>query len=89
MAGYSPNMFNAALVSRVAASDLKDLILVWYDRVPSASNISDAPSRSGVPAAVPGWPVPRRDVLPKAALAGLEAIVQGSRGLDQTESAMP
>ena len=83
VAGYSPNIFSAALVSSVAASDLQDSILAWYDRVPSAANLSDAPSRMVAPVAVPSWPAPQLVEVSDDVISGLEAIVQGCRGLEQ------
>ena len=60
VAGYSANAVACELISRVAAADISMAALPWYDRVPSLSNLADAPSRGVAPAALVGWAAPVR-----------------------------
>ena len=58
--GSSPNPFNAEIVEKIVEEDFAVNTLVWYARVPSASNLADDPSRGRSPRVLPGWPRPRR-----------------------------
>ena len=58
VAAYSPQPLAAAILSEVANCDVKDGALVWYDRVPTSSNVADAPSRMEVPERIDGWDTP-------------------------------
>jgi hypothetical protein len=60
VAGYSANVVACELITRVSAADISMGALPWYDRVPSLSNLADAPSRGVVPAALNGWAAPVR-----------------------------
>jgi len=46
---YSPHEHNARMVSLVTTLDILDGALSWYERVPSASNPADPPSRGKPP----------------------------------------
>eukprot|EP00974_Lingulodinium_polyedra_P032896 3166411-Lingulodinium_polyedra.AAC.1 len=58
VAGYSANALACELIARVSAADIRLGALPWYDRVPSLSNLADAPSRGQTPAALVGWAAP-------------------------------
>jgi len=53
---YSPNRHSGRLIDQVTYLDISDLALCWYERVPSASNVADPPSRGQPPPGIPGWP---------------------------------
>ena len=46
----------ALLCQQVCDREIAGRILAYFERVPSASNIADPPSRGIAPPAVPGWP---------------------------------
>ena len=54
--GTARERINSELVQAVCALEIELRSLVWYERVPSASNLADAPSRGSPPAPLPGWP---------------------------------
>jgi len=58
VAASSPNPWSAKLVEAIVDCDLADGALLWYERVPSASNVADAPSRGKWPEQLPGWQWP-------------------------------
>jgi len=58
--GSSGNRFSLEIVDAVIEHDMKDHSMVWYARVPSASNLADAPSRGRAPLELPGWPQAER-----------------------------
>ena len=60
VAGYSRNAVACEFIARVTASDIVLGALPWYDRVPSLSNIADAPSRGRDPESLVGWSAPVR-----------------------------
>jgi hypothetical protein len=43
--GFSPNVHNRKIISRVSELELSDPCFPWYSRVPTKSNVADAPSR--------------------------------------------
>ena len=43
--GYSPSLPSARIIGECWAADVAARAVVWYERVPSPSNCSDAPSR--------------------------------------------
>ena len=49
---------------------------VWYDRVPSASNLADAPSRGEAPVGLPGWQAPTE--------VSIDPLVKGLAGCHLT-----
>lgn len=61
--GGSSSVDAAAVVNGICNAEITDRILAYWDRVPSASNIADAPSRGARPAQVPGWPEPVRSLV--------------------------
>ena len=78
VAGYSSNPHSCALLTACAEACIARAISFWYERVPSASNIADAPSRGIKPQDVPGWRAPIECVIPASLVADLLAILQGS-----------
>ena len=54
--GMSKNSHSALIVEAVVALDISDDVHPWYARVPSASNLADAPSRGEPVGSLPGWP---------------------------------
>ena len=58
IAGYSSQPIGAAVLQACVDCDLSARSCCWYDRVPSASNIADAPSRGAKPCPLPGWSQP-------------------------------
>ena len=66
--GYSTNVHCAALVEAVIAEDAALGLAAWFERVPSHSNIADAPSRCKAPARLSGWAAP--------ALVDTESVVR-------------
>ena len=48
------------LCEQVCEVEVQARALLFYERVPSASNIADPPSRGRAPPAIPGWPAPVR-----------------------------
>ena len=67
IACYSPAGIGAATVQASVDLDINLQCLPWYDRVPTASNPADAPSRGDVPPLISGWPAARRVELPLGA----------------------
>ena len=43
--GYSPSLASSVLLSETWLQDCRQGLVSWYDRVPTASNIGDGPSR--------------------------------------------
>ena len=60
VAGYSRNAVACELIARVTASDIVLGARPWYERVPSSSNVADAPSRGPDPQSFVGWSAPVR-----------------------------
>ena len=58
--GYSVNPWMAALVEAACDVEISQRALLYWERVPSSSNIADDPSRGRAPARLPGWPEERR-----------------------------
>ena len=56
--GSSACPASGLLIEAVVDRDLRDHALMWYARVPSASNLADAPSRGQAPEHLPGWSKP-------------------------------
>ena len=50
----------AAIVGDICAAEIKDQSLCFWERVPSASNVADPPSRGVCPPALAGLSPPRR-----------------------------
>ena len=73
IAGYSSNSAACALASLASAADVQLGARTWYERVPSASNPADAPSRMEPPAILDGW---SRPVEVAAANALVEVIAK-------------
>ena len=57
---YSPNLELCGLCELAAREESRGQMLCYFERVASAANIGDAPSRGIAPARVPGWPVAAR-----------------------------
>ena len=55
VAGYSPDPIAVQILAMIADLDVVDGALGWFDRVPTASNPADAPSRLLVPDSLPDW----------------------------------
>ena len=58
VSGYSTNETSAAIVNRIGDEFAALFARTWFDRVPSASNPSDAPSRGLEPPAFVPWRSP-------------------------------
>ena len=58
---YSTNGDASIILQEIVEYDMKFGLLTWYERVPSVSNIADAPSRGGRPVIIPGWGRSKRD----------------------------
>ena len=67
VAGYSANHAACSLAAACAALDLQNECTPWYERVPSPSNVADAPSRGSPPVSLDGWCSP---VASEAAVVG-------------------
>jgi len=62
---FSPVEHSLRIISTVTSLDIQDGVLTWYERVPTASNPADAPSRGHLPERMPGWGEPfRYDLFP-------------------------
>ena len=85
VAGYSSNAAACALAALASGYDAELGARPWYERVPSASNVADAPSRLEAPQQLEGWSAPlelsARDAMPEI----LPALVRG--GLQAGSSA--
>ena len=79
VAGYSANAVACDLISRVTAADIMLGALPWYDRVPSLSNVADAPSRGQEPDGLRGWSAPAHVACGDALQEALGAVFGGSR----------
>ena len=84
VAGYSANAQACELIARTSAADIALGTLPWYDRVPSASNLADAPSRGEEPSALCGWARPVRSPCVRALHDALGAIFGGGAGARET-----
>ena len=60
---YSFNETSAAIVNRIGDEFAALFARTWYDRVPSASNPSDAPSRGVAPPALVRWSPPVQTIV--------------------------
>jgi len=58
--GSSSNRHSGEIIEEIVALDIKTHVLSWYARVPSQSNLADAPSRGKAPAALKSWDEPHR-----------------------------
>ena len=58
VAGYSADAIGVQILSLVNAADVSDGTLTWHERVPTASNPADQPSRMLTPTPLEGWNVP-------------------------------
>ena len=77
IAGYSTNPSACALASLASADDAQLGVRVWYDRVPSASNPADAPSRLELPPPLEGWARPEEVTATRALGELLTGLVVG------------
>jgi len=57
--GSSSNAESAKIIEAIVDKDLADMSLFWYARVPSPSNLADAPSRGVAPQSLEDWAEPR------------------------------
>ena len=57
---YSPNADLAGICEVACAEEVRQRSILYWERVASAANPSDAPSRGMRPQTVRGWPVPAR-----------------------------
>ena len=58
VSGYSHNSVACSIVAQVCDLDAEAGSFAWFERVPSLSNVADAPSRGEPPAGVVGWLAP-------------------------------
>jgi len=58
--GSSSNVHSAELLEEISNEDIACQTLLWYARVPSASNLADAPSRGMEPSPLLNWSLPER-----------------------------
>ena len=58
VAGSAREFLSSQVVQAVCSSEIEAKALMWYERVPSHSNIADDPSRGLRPARLEGWPAP-------------------------------
>ena len=58
VSGYSTNETSAAIVNRIGDEFAALSARTWFERVPSPSNPSDAPSRGHAPPAFERWNTP-------------------------------
>ena len=69
VSGYSTNETSAAIVNRVGDEFAALVARTWFDRVPSASNPSDAPSRGDALPAFEHWSKPEQTIVPPEVMA--------------------
>ena len=69
--GSSAIVTVAALIDSVCTAEIAGRMLAWWERVPSASNLADPPSRLELPPNLPGWPVPSRTLIDESSPAVL------------------
>lgn len=67
--GYSPEIQMATLTQAICQLEIERHILAYWERVPSASNVADRPSRGLEPLASPSLPPPRRTFAPLASVS--------------------
>ena len=65
--GGSSSLEASAVCDGVSAREIAGAVLTYWERVPTASNIADAPSRGVEPARLPGWPSPSRVLVAEGA----------------------
>ena len=58
ISGYSGQPIAIKILTEIAKEDVAGGVLTWYDRVPTASNPADPPSRLCLPEPLPGWKPP-------------------------------
>ena len=59
VAGYSTDFIAVQILSLITATDVFDGTLSWYERVPTASNPADRPSRMLRPTPLKDWNQPK------------------------------
>ena len=78
---YSTNDDASRILQEIVEYDMKFGLLTWYERVPSVSNIADAPSRGGRPVTIPGWDRSKRDNCDRQLALVVERLrSEGGRG---------
>ena len=82
VAGYSPSLDSAALITYSAHQDTHLHLLQWVARVPSFSNISDGPSRGDYSKLEKMPHSVRYSVTPPEPLVGYEALAGFPRPCD-------
>ena len=55
----------ASVVGDICAAEIQEQALIFFERVPTGSNVADPPSRGEVPPRLPGWMAPQRQPLAK------------------------
>ena len=76
--GYSRCPIACALVERICKCEVDTRALTFFERVPSASNIADAPSRGAAPASLDSWAGPHR-LLSANLVGGAHRFFRGLR----------
>ena len=75
---YSSHPIVSKLLSAAAGLDVTDSSLSWFERVPSPSNVADAPSRGEPPLRLPGLPPPSEEQVDDITSKVLEQLVSTS-----------